>query len=169
MRSLNGRAAVSDEILIETPDGGAHQSEIKLQLDRRLQKLKGMWHSGCLFNQKEPARSVRFSFDADGSLFASLVCPSDHQGYDGIVHGGVLASLVDASMAQCLMGHGIVAFTAELKLRYRKPVRVNETLDLRTLIHDSSCQRIFRMKTSIRQQGSVCVNAVAKFYRSDEC
>jgi acyl-coenzyme A thioesterase PaaI-like protein len=41
-----------------------------------------------------------------------------------MVHGGVLAAIIDSSMAQCLMGHEVVAYTAELSIKYRKPVLI---------------------------------------------
>jgi uncharacterized protein (TIGR00369 family) len=52
----------------------------------------------------------------------------DHQGYDGVVHGGILAALLDDAMANCLWLRGIAAVTAKMALRYRQPVRVGSRL-----------------------------------------
>lgn len=52
----------------------------------------------------------------------------DHQGYDGVVHGGILAALLDDAMANCLWLRGIAAVTAKMALRYREPVQVGEHL-----------------------------------------
>jgi acyl-coenzyme A thioesterase PaaI-like protein len=52
----------------------------------------------------------------------------NHQGYDGIVHGGILASVLDDAMANCLWLQGIVAVTAKMSLRYREPVPVGSRL-----------------------------------------
>jgi acyl-coenzyme A thioesterase PaaI-like protein len=51
-----------------------------------------------------------------------------HQGYDGIVHGGILATLMDEAMAYCLWLRGVPVVTAKLSLRYRDPVAVGERL-----------------------------------------
>jgi acyl-coenzyme A thioesterase PaaI-like protein len=52
----------------------------------------------------------------------------DHQGYDGIVHGGILAAVLDDAMANCLWLRGIPVVTAKMALRYRQPVRVGSRL-----------------------------------------
>ncbi|MFW5775496.1 MAG: PaaI family thioesterase, partial [Chitinivibrionales bacterium] len=95
----------------------------------------------------------------------TFLCTGRHQGYDNLVHGGVIASLVDASMAQCLMGHGVVAYTAELHVKYRKPVLIDEAVMLQTSIQSDVYKKIFTLKTSIRQNRTLCVTASAKFFR----
>jgi acyl-coenzyme A thioesterase PaaI-like protein len=53
---------------------------------------------------------------------------SEHQGYDGIVHGGILAAVLDDAMANCLWLRGIPVVTAKMTLRYREPVRIGSSL-----------------------------------------
>jgi uncharacterized protein (TIGR00369 family) len=53
---------------------------------------------------------------------------SVHQGYDGIVHGGILATLMDEAMVYCLWSQGIPVVTAKMSLRYREPVEIGERL-----------------------------------------
>lgn len=45
-----------------------------------------------------------------------------------MVHGGILASLMDEVMAHSLWQRGIPAVTAKMQLRYRDPVPVGERL-----------------------------------------
>jgi acyl-coenzyme A thioesterase PaaI-like protein len=52
----------------------------------------------------------------------------EHQGYDGIVHGGILAAVLDDAMANCLWLRGIPVMTAKMALRYREPVQVGSHL-----------------------------------------
>ena len=35
-----------------------------------------------------------------------------HQGYDGLVHGGIIAMLLDEAMAQALLARGMAGVTA---------------------------------------------------------
>ncbi|KAJ3051068.1 hypothetical protein HK097_007948 [Rhizophlyctis rosea] len=53
-------------------------------------------------------------------------------GHDGIVHGGVLSTLMDEMLARCtipsLPNH--IGFTANLNINFRKPVRANQFLIL---------------------------------------
>jgi acyl-coenzyme A thioesterase PaaI-like protein len=48
------------------------------------------------------------------------------QGYPGILHGGVVASLLDAAMTHCLFHKGVKALTAELKIRYKHAIPSGE-------------------------------------------
>jgi uncharacterized protein (TIGR00369 family) len=60
--------------------------------------------------------------------YSEFVPQPDHQGYDGIVHGGILAALLDDAMANCLWLRGVSAVTAKMALRYREPVQVGTRL-----------------------------------------
>lgn len=48
--------------------------------------------------------------------------PEQFQGWQGIVHGGILSALLDEICAQACMARGLQVVTSELRLRYRKPV-----------------------------------------------
>ena len=51
-----------------------------------------------------------------------------HQGWRGIVHGGILAALLDEAMAQRVRMEGVHAVTASLQIRYRKPAPIETWL-----------------------------------------
>ena len=72
---------------------------------------------------------LTFELDAEtGVTQSEFVSQPSHQGYDGVVHGGILAALMDEVMANCLWLQGIPAVTAKMSLRYRDPVPVGERL-----------------------------------------
>jgi acyl-coenzyme A thioesterase PaaI-like protein len=55
--------------------------------------------------------------------------PSDlHVGFAGIVHGGILAAVLDDAMAAVGFGQGDPTVTARLSVRYRLPARPGEKL-----------------------------------------
>jgi acyl-coenzyme A thioesterase PaaI-like protein len=47
----------------------------------------------------------------------------EHQGFQDIVHGGLVSAVLDEVMIRLLYARGIRAVTAELKTRFLKPVR----------------------------------------------
>lgn len=51
-----------------------------------------------------------------------------HQGYDGALHGGVVAALLDETMGWAIFHQGIWGVTARLEVTFRKPVPVGEEL-----------------------------------------
>ncbi|MDQ3613018.1 MAG: PaaI family thioesterase [Chloroflexota bacterium] len=48
------------------------------------------------------------------------------EGYDGMVHGGVISTVLDEVMAWSLYRQETWAVTGELTVRYRSPIRVGE-------------------------------------------
>ena len=62
-----------------------------------------------------------WSFE-DGGIARSRFEPhSHHQGWQGVLHGGILATLLDEAMAQRLRFSDIFAVTATISVRYRRP------------------------------------------------
>jgi uncharacterized protein (TIGR00369 family) len=71
--------------------------------------------------------NLRFRLE-EGMARTEFVPQPNHQGYDGVVHGGILAALLDDAMANCLWLRGIAVVTAKMTLRYRTPVQVGSRL-----------------------------------------
>jgi uncharacterized protein (TIGR00369 family) len=69
-----------------------------------------------------------FSQHPDGSVSAPFVVSPKHQGYTGLLHGGMTSTLLDAAMTHCLFMQGIKALTAELTVRFLAPIRLGQTL-----------------------------------------
>ncbi len=65
-----------------------------------------------------------------GEVVAEYTVPSQFQSYPGIVHGGVIAAMLDEASGRSLMGTDTDRFmyTAQLTIRYRKPVPLNRPL-----------------------------------------
>jgi acyl-coenzyme A thioesterase PaaI-like protein len=134
--------------------------------DMTLARLRETHHSKCLFNrQPSIIPGLQFSFDKSGVLTGEFVCNGFHQGYDGMVHGGVIASIIDASMAQCLMGHGIVGYTVNLSVKYRKPIIIRKPAAIKTFVSDLHARLLYTMKCEIVQDNKIAVKASGHFFK----
>jgi acyl-coenzyme A thioesterase PaaI-like protein len=132
-----------------------------------LKKLQDAHHAQCIFRHNPPVDNLRFSFSEDGTLTGSFVCSTEHQSYNGIVHGGIIAAIIDASMAQCCMGHGIVAYTTNLSIRYRDPVRIGIPTSLETRIISEARGVLFSLKCRIMQEVHLHVEAKGRFFKAN--
>ena len=65
-----------------------------------------------------------------GKLYGDFVPKEHHTSYPETVHGGLLAALLDDGMAYLINHTGIVALTAKLEIRFRKPPKLKEKLKL---------------------------------------
>ncbi|HUI45486.1 MAG TPA: PaaI family thioesterase [Nitrospirota bacterium] len=66
--------------------------------------------------------AVDFVINAEARSISAVFTPSDiHQGYEGIVHGGILSSLLDEAMVKLAFNLGIPAVTAEIIVTFKAP------------------------------------------------
>ena len=81
-------------------------------------------HSSCIICGELNPRSLKLSFEVaeDSAVSTRFSADARLQGYDGILHGGVIAALLDAAMAHCLFHNGIQAVTGDLRIRFSHPV-----------------------------------------------
>ena len=105
---------------------------------------------------------LRFVPEGPGRVAASFVGDPSREGYPGLLHGGVISTLVGGAMTNCLFSLGIRAVTAELTVRYLEGVRVEREAHicawwLRTRGH------LHAVQAEIRQDDHVVVRAYAKF------
>ncbi len=65
----------------------------------------------------------------DGAAVAQFTPEKRHQGWDGLVHGGIIFTLLDEALAYAaIFASGRPAVTAEMQARIRKPCPVGLTL-----------------------------------------
>jgi len=86
----------------------------------------------CFACGKKNPIGLKLQFDFDGDDYVtSLEVRPEHQGWAGIMHGGLVAIGLDEVMARLLWEKQINAITGRLSVRYHKPVRVGEKLSFR--------------------------------------
>ncbi len=51
-----------------------------------------------------------------------------YQGYNGIVHGGIIATILDELMVWAAVNKGLKVVTAEMNLRFKLPMQIGETI-----------------------------------------
>lgn len=72
---------------------------------------------------------LRLRFEREGEGVRAEFTPSElHVGYEGLVHGGILAALIDDALANVWFTKGEEAVTAKIEVRFRQEVRPGEPL-----------------------------------------
>jgi len=98
----------------------------------------------------------------DGGVEASFECKAKYRGYESILHGGVTSSLLDGAMTNCLFAHGIVAVTAEMRVRFRHPIALDVSLTVSAHVTRSQAP-LHIVEAQIVQDGQVKARATGKF------
>jgi len=105
---------------------------------------------------------LKFTLDQHKVLRTSFTFRKEHQGYTDIVHGGFLGLILDEIMLNLAWRLGIRAVTAGLELRFKKAVRVGDTVDFRGWI-DEQKNRLLSAQAEARDaRGEMVATAKAK-------
>jgi uncharacterized protein (TIGR00369 family) len=129
-----------------------------------LEQTRQMAHPLCIVCGQANGNGLGLRFlrrDA-GGVEATFECDPRFQGYKGMLHGGIISCLLDGAMTNCLFAHGIVAVTAEMKVRFSQPVEVGATLVARAHITRSQAP-LHLVEAQIVQDGQVKAKATGKF------
>jgi acyl-coenzyme A thioesterase PaaI-like protein len=109
--------------------------------------------SHCFVCGVENGIGLRMTFYelGPGEVSATYKVPDHFQSYPGIVHGGILASMLDEVASRAAMTGSPTRFrsTAKLEIRYRKPAPLDETLHMRGWVTEERGSRA-RAKAEIR-------------------
>ncbi len=75
---------------------------------------------------------IIFYDDGEDEVFADYVVPDHFEGYPGVVHGGIVATMLDELLGRAVMAGDRDHFrmTAKIVVRYRNPVPTGEALKL---------------------------------------
>jgi acyl-coenzyme A thioesterase PaaI-like protein len=106
--------------------------------------------------------NLSFLSDGEGSVVCECAIPGRYQGYDCVAQGGIVSTLLDSAMTNCLFSLGIAAMTARLNVRFRHPVLVNVPLKLNARRLGSQ-RHVHRLEACIEQEGLLRASADARF------
>lgn len=134
-----------------------------LALDQ-VREISGCLHPRCVLCGPQNPWSLRLQFlpGEDGSVQTIFRGHERLQGYEGILHGGVIAALLDAAMTHCLFYHGVHVVTAALDIRYLEavPLEVPLVVKARPV---SMRPTLYRLQAEVEWEGRVLASAEARF------
>lgn len=109
---------------------------------------------------------LRQRFETDGQTVRTRFTPRpEHAGFKGVVHGGILATLLDEIMVwACAVQTKKFGFCAEMNIRFQRPaVPGGELLAEAELVADRR-GKIFEAKAEVRnEQGEILASATGKY------
>jgi uncharacterized protein (TIGR00369 family) len=71
-----------------------------------------------------------FYEDAAGRVTAKFTPRPEHQGFPGIMHGGIITALLDETLSRVAIAAGRWVVTGRLNVRFRRPIPVEEPLTI---------------------------------------
>jgi len=85
---------------------------------------------------------LRFETGTDGSVHASWRPRGEHEGFEGIIHGGIVSTVLDEAMSKAVAAAGEPGLTCHLEVRLRRYVAADESLSIRGWIVERRRRRV---------------------------
>lgn len=96
-----------------------------------LKTMKFETNGNCFVCGEKNAGGLHLSFELDKekqTLKTTFRASPTFQGWDGLIHGGIIATLLDEAMAKLAYELGYQAVTASLEIKFKKPAPILELL-----------------------------------------
>ncbi len=72
---------------------------------------------------------LKLGFQWDGKTAKAEFTPTEfYQGWPGLVHGGIIVCMLDEAMGWVVLSEGMNCITAEMQVKLKRPVPINEPL-----------------------------------------
>jgi uncharacterized protein (TIGR00369 family) len=126
----------------------------------------GLHHNCFACGHGEDGLGLVFARSGVDTVSAEWFCDTRYQSYPGIAHGGIIATVLDCAMTNCLLMKDIPAVTADMHIEYREPVRTGAVVAIRASLLRSRSP-LFVLEAEIVQDERVRARASAKFMRAD--
>ena len=110
---------------------------------------------------------LRFAADGDG-VKASFTPGPDHQGFGGIVHGGIISTVLAEAMAWAIAHAGFWAMTGDMRVRFRRSLNIGELTVVTPRVSGARSRLVTTVgELVLESDGSKIATATATFVKVD--
>lgn len=129
-------------------------------------RLQLPYSRGCLVCGRDNPIGLQltgFIDDVTGAVSTTFVPTAHHIGFHGVIHGGILATVLDEAMVWAATWAGKrFCLAAEMNVRFRSPARVGATLTVEAKL-DYARTRLVTTTGLIRDGDTLIAEATGKY------
>ena len=128
------------------------------------QIIENHFHQNCFACGSNDGMGLGLKFyrHEDGAVFGNFFADPKYEGYSSIIHGGIIATLLDSAMTHCLLMKGIPALTGRLSIKYSTPIQTGTVVKLEARIVDQF-HEMFILEGKAWVDGKRVASAKAKY------
>lgn len=120
----------------------------------------------CFVCGKANELGLRIDWKTEGKTTRALVrLPKVFQGWKDLVHGGILAAILDEAMTRLAWQVHGSAVTAEITVRYLQPAKIGETLTVNGSIEEPSGRLILASSEIRNEKNQLVATATGKILK----
>jgi uncharacterized protein (TIGR00369 family) len=106
-------------------------------------------------------------YKKNGRVVGEYLAQDRFQGYKNILHGGILSALLDEVMIKSILAQDILTLTCEIKVRFKKPVKIGQRLFLEGKPTQNRGKIIVAEGKVTNEDGELVATAEGKFFRAE--
>ena len=123
----------------------------------------------CFGCGKQNPCGLKLEFTWDGKVARATFTTTElHQGWKGIIHGGILTSLLDEAMGYAACYENVAGVTGAMETRFKRPVSIGEHLIITAWVGRKTKRFAETEATLTLKDGTIVTAAKAKQYLSSE-
>jgi uncharacterized protein (TIGR00369 family) len=123
-------------------------------------------YSHCFVCGNKNDIGLKVDFFEEGGRAKAQFIPTDKlEGYKEILHGGILAALLDEVMIKSIIAKGILTVTSRMEIEFKKPAKIGEQLFLEGEIKNDKGKIILAEGKVFLEDGSMIAQAKGNYFR----
>ena len=152
-------------LLLEKLQGVGGLDPVVETAQSHLDALRVKHHPHCVvcWDRHPFGLKVDFRVTGEHTVEGSFGCGKFYEGYENVVHGGIVSTLLDGAMASCILAKGLEAYTVDLRVRYRNAVETGVPATIRGEWLRGEGP-VHLLHATLEQNGKVRASARAKFF-----
>lgn len=110
---------------------------------------------------------IQFFADDDRAL-AEYTAGDQFEGYQGLLHGGLMAALLDEVMIKAVLVKNIIVLTAQMEIRFKKPVATGQKILLEGKITRQSGRLYLTWGRATLTDGTIVAESSGKYLTAED-
>lgn len=114
--------------------------------------------------QKNPI-GLKLRFNQEGDQVRAEFTPDKlHQGWSGVVHGGIIGCILDEAMSYAALYAGVNSLTAKMQTRFKRPLQTGQTLVVTARVTKQTRKLVEAEAEMHLQDGTPVADSTATMY-----
>ncbi len=127
--------------------------------------IKEPEYNNCFMCGKDNPFGLQLKFSySEEETWADWVPERKYEGYDEVLHGGIIAALLDEVMAKDILIRGITAVTTDLNVKYRKAIKIGESIRIKGRITQDKGRVVLCTAEIVSSEGVLKVTGTATYF-----